>query len=192
MQFRLLTELFSFFPTRRELLQLTIVSDDPSGRSRTSLQAFGFPNNSELRTQTLLSPVHTTSVSCPVNTRRLWTGLRRFSPSRQDNTMATVTAPPTLPASWRPTESACVSSSDYWHWDYGSASDNWVVLGGPSQTTECLPTSWASEVVYSGVQCPQKYTSACQGTDSHSEVTCCPKYVRLSKQLLRHRRPRRC
>lgn len=66
---------------------------------------------------------------------------------------------------------------------------NWVVLGGPSQTTECLPTSWASEVVYSGVQCPQKYTSACQGTDSHSEVTCCPKYVRLSKRLLRHRPP---
>lgn len=104
----------------------------------------------------------------------------RFSGhSQQENAMETITATPTLPTSWQPTDSACVSSSDYWLWDYGSDSDRWVVLGGPLQTTECLPTLWASNVVYSGVQCPQKYSSACQGTDSHSQVTCCPMYFKI-------------
>lgn len=55
------------------------------------------------------------------------------APVNQRTAMETITAPPILPASWQqPAESACVSSSDYWLWDYGSESDRWVVLGGPS------------------------------------------------------------
>lgn len=123
------------------------------------------------------------SVLCHEGPRPINLGCLRvclcFRPNQQGNAMETITSPPTLPATWQPTASSCISSSDYWAWDYGSDSDRWVVLGGPSQTTDCLPTSWASDVVYSGEHCPQKYTSACQGTDSSSAITCCPKYVLL-------------
>ncbi|KAI3392962.1 hypothetical protein diail_4949 [Diaporthe ilicicola] len=91
-----------------------------------------------------------------------------------DMTMTTITATPTLPASWQPTVAGCLTSSDYWMWDYGSSDDMRLVVGGPSQVTNCLPTSWAADVVYSGSECPPRYTSACQGTNSASEVTCCP------------------
>ncbi|KAG8156592.1 hypothetical protein KVR01_013543 [Diaporthe batatas] len=88
--------------------------------------------------------------------------------------METITAPPTLPASWKPTGTACLTSDDYWIiWDYGQ-DDSQLVLGGPSQTTDCLPTPWAVDVVFNGEDCPQGYTSACKGADSRGEVTCCP------------------
>lgn len=91
--------------------------------------------------------------------------------------MTTVKSNPTLPPSWSPTVAGCLSTSDFWQWDYGSKEDARTVLGGPSQTTNCLPTSWASDVIYSGSECPLYYTSACQGNDSFSAVTCCPSYV---------------
>ncbi|KAJ0115240.1 hypothetical protein J7T55_001650 [Diaporthe amygdali] len=94
--------------------------------------------------------------------------------------MTTATVTPTLPASWEPTVAGCLSTSDFWQWDYGPAKDKRTVLGGPSQTTNCLPTAWASDIVYSGSECPPNYTSACQGTDTLSAVTCCPSLYRFT------------
>lgn len=95
--------------------------------------------------------------------------------------MTTIPATPTLPASWQPTAAGCLSTGDFWKWDYGSDQDARVVLGGPSQTTNCLPTAWASDVVYSGSECPLYYTPACTRNESLNAVTCCPSYVLLFK-----------
>ncbi|KAI1205263.1 uncharacterized protein F4807DRAFT_444058 [Annulohypoxylon truncatum] len=81
----------------------------------------------------------------------------------------------TLVNSWTPTLSGCLRTSDYWIWDYEVDMDQRTVLGGPSQIQNCLPSSWGGTVTYSGTGCPPEYTSACQGTDSASAVTCCPR-----------------
>lgn len=48
------------------------------------------------------------------------------------------------------------------------------MLGGPFQTTECLPSSWGSDITYTGTQCPPRYTEACRVQASGGAVTCCP------------------
>lgn len=120
------------------------------------------------------------SYRAPLNARHIQTQTSASSlciiSQSTSYTMGTITAPPTLTASWQPTGSGCLSSADYWIWDYGQ-DDSQLVLGGPSQTTDCLPTSWGVDVVFNGEDCPHGYTSACRGADSRGEVTCCPRYV---------------
>jgi hypothetical protein len=90
-------------------------------------------------------------------------------------TFFTMAATPTLPPDWTPTLAGCLEPSDFWIWDYHTdPGDNRTVLGGPSQTSDCFPPSWASTGVYSGTQCPTLYTAACQADDLPGEVTCCP------------------
>lgn len=89
-------------------------------------------------------------------------------------TTTTSSSTPTLPASWVPTAQGCLKTNDFWQWDYGSNDDMRTVLGGPSQTTNCLPSTWDATGTYDGSACPLQYTSACQGTDSNSAITCCP------------------
>ncbi|KAK7756014.1 hypothetical protein SLS62_001957 [Diatrype stigma] len=79
----------------------------------------------------------------------------------------------TLPASWTPTAPGCLRSTDFWVWMYNTdlaSSDARTVLGGPSQTTDCLAPTWTSDAAYAGTQCPPNYTPAC----SADAVTCCP------------------
>ncbi|KAI1770580.1 hypothetical protein F4818DRAFT_446196 [Hypoxylon cercidicola] len=83
-------------------------------------------------------------------------------------------ATPTLPADWTPDKQGCLRTNDYWIWDYEVVGDARTVLGGPSQTSDCFPSTWDATVTYAGTQCPPQYTSACQGTDSAAAVTCCP------------------
>ncbi|KAI4868237.1 hypothetical protein F4820DRAFT_154509 [Hypoxylon rubiginosum] len=83
-------------------------------------------------------------------------------------------ATPTLPADWTPDKQGCLRTNDYWIWDYEVAADRRTVLGGPSQTSDCFPSTWDPTLTYGGTQCPPQYTSACQGTDSAAAVTCCP------------------
>ncbi|KAI6088724.1 hypothetical protein F4821DRAFT_232843 [Hypoxylon rubiginosum] len=83
-------------------------------------------------------------------------------------------ATPTLPANWTPDKQGCLRTNDYWIWDYEIPNDARTVLGGPSQTSDCFPSTWDATLTYAGSQCPPQYTSACQGTDSASAVTCCP------------------
>lgn len=175
------------------LLWLNVLSCNGNRAASVEIDSFGTPSISHTQRSSIY-PISPTlqSWGCAIRRRSPTYSFLSFKARATRQTMETITAPPTLPANWQPTVSACLSSSDYWLWDYGSESDRWVVLGGPSQTTDCLPTPWASDAVFSGVQCPQKYTSACQGTDSHSEVTCCPKYSLLLKQVLRPALPRRC
>ncbi len=95
----------------------------------------------------------------------------------------TTTSAPTLPGSWTPTVSGCLQSSDYWMWMYDSdpaKSDARTVLGGPSQTTDCLAPTWQFDVVYAGTQCPPNYTPACTA----DAITCCPTLVFLLIFLL--------
>ncbi|ORY60260.1 uncharacterized protein BCR38DRAFT_488440 [Pseudomassariella vexata] len=87
--------------------------------------------------------------------------------------MASLVTTPTLASSWS-IQSGCTRTNDYWIWEYDAkAQDARTVLGGPTQTTACLPPSW-TEVngAFIGSECPSEYTSACQ--DSDGAVTCCP------------------
>lgn len=84
------------------------------------------------------------------------------------------TPAPTLPAGWTPTVSGCLRTDDFWIWNYGGVDDQRTVLGGPSQTTNCFPSTWNPASPYTGWTCPRDYTIACQGTDSISAITCCP------------------
>ncbi|KAH9989368.1 hypothetical protein F4779DRAFT_265442 [Xylariaceae sp. FL0662B] len=80
---------------------------------------------------------------------------------------------PTLKANWTPTKQGCLRTNDFWIWDYQEGPKAVpTVLGGPTQTTDCFPTTWDPTVTYAGSACPGQYTSACQGADS--AVTCCP------------------
>ncbi|KAI9933582.1 hypothetical protein ASPWEDRAFT_43407 [Aspergillus wentii DTO 134E9] len=91
--------------------------------------------------------------------------------------MATTAAEPTITLSpgWRPTEYGCLRQNDFWIWDYPDPGEKRTVLGGPSQATNCFPSStWMSTGAYAGTACPSYYTSACQGNDSTAAVTCCP------------------
>jgi hypothetical protein len=57
-------------------------------------------------------------------------------------TMATT---PTLPG--------CLEPTNFWIWDYHNGPvDNRTVLGGPSQTSDCFPPSWAATGLYSGTR----------------------------------------
>lgn len=92
---------------------------------------------------------------------------------------ATTTSTPaqTLPDSWKPSQQGCLRTGDMWLWDYGSPKDNRTVLGGPSQTLSCFPSStWDAAETFVGSACPPQYTSAChgQGADAAQAVTCCP------------------
>ncbi|KAI0010314.1 hypothetical protein F4779DRAFT_316659 [Xylariaceae sp. FL0662B] len=84
-------------------------------------------------------------------------------------------ATPTLPAQWTPTQQGCLRSTDYWIWEYNAkAQDARTVLGGPTQTSACLPPTWDATGTYAGTACPTSYTSACQGPGPQEAVTCCP------------------
>ncbi|RYO74124.1 hypothetical protein DL764_010980 [Monosporascus ibericus] len=89
-------------------------------------------------------------------------------------TTATTSSPTqTLPGSWTPTARGCLRSTDFWIWRYHTdvrSSDMRTVLGGPTQTTDCLAPTWQSDVVYAGTRCPPNYTPACED----EAVTCCP------------------
>lgn len=87
----------------------------------------------------------------------------------------TTTQAPVLPADWLPlTQANCIRTDDFWQWDYGVSNDRRLVVGGPTQTTECLPTEWNSAMTYIGSQCPPRYTEACRASTSASAITCCP------------------
>ncbi|KAF7589406.1 hypothetical protein BBP40_004310 [Aspergillus hancockii] len=82
---------------------------------------------------------------------------------------------PTLPPEWTPTAYGCRAKDDFWIWDFRDDKDRRTVLGGPSQTTNCFPSTWNGGGVYDGEKCPQGFTSACQGDGSLDSVTtCCP------------------
>ncbi|KAI2622428.1 hypothetical protein GGR54DRAFT_598499 [Hypoxylon sp. NC1633] len=81
---------------------------------------------------------------------------------------------PTLPAGWTPTQAGCLKTNDFWIWDNEELGDARTVLGGPSQTSNCLPSAWDATLTYDGTACPLHYTSACMGADSASAITCCP------------------
>ncbi|KAI0603268.1 hypothetical protein F4775DRAFT_598372 [Biscogniauxia sp. FL1348] len=89
---------------------------------------------------------------------------------------------PTLPVSWTPTQAGCLRTSDYWIWEYNlKVSDARTVLGGPSQISQCFPTTWDASLTYAGTGCPAQYTSACQDSDA-GVVTCCPTAYEYSCQ----------
>lgn len=87
----------------------------------------------------------------------------------------TTTATPSLPGDWVPSVQAnCLKTSDTWLWDYGPADNRWTVVGGPYQTTQCLPTSWNSAMTYTGTRCPPRYSEPCPNHPDGDPVTCCP------------------
>ncbi|KAH8427108.1 uncharacterized protein LDX57_004825 [Aspergillus melleus] len=90
--------------------------------------------------------------------------------------MTTITRRPTIPADWAPSKAGCLRKEDYWLWLWPNKQhDNRTVLGGPSQTTDCFPPTWAASDVYVGTSCPGDYTTAsCEGSDQRDTVTCCP------------------
>ncbi|RYP37431.1 hypothetical protein DL767_002904 [Monosporascus sp. MG133] len=84
----------------------------------------------------------------------------------------------TLPGSWAPTAPGCLRSTDFWIWRYHPdfrSSDMRTVLGGPTQTTDCLAPTWRSDEAYAGTRCPPNYTPAC-GDEAVTvyEFTCAP------------------
>jgi hypothetical protein len=88
------------------------------------------------------------------------------------------TATPTLPPSWTPSATGCLNTQDLWIWNYSTdLSDQRTVVGGPSQTSVCFPSNFATNGVFSGSSCPPNYTAACQAVESQASVTCCPTYV---------------
>jgi hypothetical protein len=87
-----------------------------------------------------------------------------------------ITTTPTIPHNWTPTSSGCLKTSDYWIWNYESTPDARSVLGGPSQTINCLPPGFEPSGVYIGSGCPTHYTAACAATGTAEIVTCCPEY----------------
>lgn len=85
------------------------------------------------------------------------------------------TQAPVLSGDWVPSIQAnCMRTDDFWVWDYGVPSDRRLVVGGPTQTTECLPTQWNSAITYTGSQCPPRYTEACRESTGAGAITCCP------------------
>lgn len=85
------------------------------------------------------------------------------------------TAAPSLPGDWVPSvQASCLKASDTWQWDYGIPENRRTVLGGPYQTTECLPESWDSAMTYIGTRCPPRYSEACPNHPDGGPVTCCP------------------
>lgn len=87
----------------------------------------------------------------------------------------TTTSSVTLRGDWVPNNQAnCLKTDDVWQWDYGIPEDRRTVVGGPSQTTECLPRYWSRSMTYEGTQCPPRYTEACQATEASLAVVCCP------------------
>ena len=102
--------------------------------------------------------------------------------------MTTEAPPYSIPPDWSPSKAGCLRKEDYWLWFWPDHQhDNRTVLGGPSQTTDCFPPTWAASDVYVATNCPPSYTSAsCEGSDRRETVTCCPEYVcipPLSEQL---------
>ena len=89
---------------------------------------------------------------------------------------AATTAAPTLPSDWRPSQTGCMKPGDFWIWDWGAGwNHSPTVLGGPAQTTECLPPGWDPYATFAASQCPPDYTSAsCGSSAANNAVTCCP------------------
>ncbi|KOC08586.1 hypothetical protein AFLA70_43g003751 [Aspergillus flavus AF70] len=89
---------------------------------------------------------------------------------------STITPRPTLDPAWTPSVYGCNRKGDFWSWNFHAENDQRTVLGGPSQTTNCLPSTWDPSQAYAGTQCPTGYTSACLSTGSAMPTTtvCCP------------------
>ncbi|KAK8017700.1 hypothetical protein PG993_014026 [Apiospora rasikravindrae] len=88
----------------------------------------------------------------------------------------TTTAAPSLPGNWVPSKAGCLNKNDWWIWSYdGPKRDARTVLGGPSQTNNCFPSTGDPTGTYTGSQCPPNYTRACPDSSvADAAVTCCP------------------
>ncbi|KAK7966200.1 uncharacterized protein PG986_000477 [Apiospora aurea] len=88
----------------------------------------------------------------------------------------TTTAAPSLPGNWVPSKAGCLNKNDWWIWSYdGPKNDARTVLGGPSQTNNCFPSTGDPTGTYAGSQCPPNYTRACPDSSvADAAVTCCP------------------
>ncbi|KAK8067224.1 hypothetical protein PG997_013971 [Apiospora hydei] len=88
----------------------------------------------------------------------------------------TTTAAPSLPGNWVPSKAGCLNKNDWWIWSYdGPNNDARTVLGGPSQTNNCFPSTGDPTGTYAGSQCPPNYTRACPDSSAaDAAVTCCP------------------
>lgn len=91
-------------------------------------------------------------------------------------TLSTTTPPVILSEDWAPTLAGCLRTTDFWRWFWDNA-DGRTVVGGPSQVTQCFPSTWNAVAPYEGSNCPSQYTSAC---DNGTATTCCPNLYSLS------------
>ncbi|KAK8041095.1 hypothetical protein PG994_014102 [Apiospora phragmitis] len=94
----------------------------------------------------------------------------------------TTTAAPSLPGNWVPSKAGCLNKGDWWIWSYnGPQRDARTVLGGPSQTNNCFPSTGDPTGTYVGSQCPPNYTRACPDSSvTNAAVTCCPTAYQFS------------
>lgn len=89
--------------------------------------------------------------------------------------MSTITPNPTLDPEWTPSAYGCRGKGDFWIWDFHADNDRRTVLGGPSQTTNCFPSTWNPASAYGGTKCPAGFTSACRSSGPAVPTTiCCP------------------
>ena len=81
---------------------------------------------------------------------------------------------PTIPPDWNPPQPECdLNEAGYYIWQWGL--ERRVVLGGPAQTTECLPPGWGTDATFEATRCPSAYTpvpTACRWAPD--AVVCCP------------------
>lgn len=89
--------------------------------------------------------------------------------------MSLTTPALTLTPSWTATVSSCTKSDDWWVWNYDDVDGNdaWVVIGGPSQVTDCYPSGYGASATYAGSQCPSGFTQV-SATVLDPDVVCCP------------------
>ncbi|KAE8152245.1 hypothetical protein BDV25DRAFT_138060 [Aspergillus avenaceus] len=89
--------------------------------------------------------------------------------------MSTITPTATLDPKWTPSVYGCRQQGDFWIWDFRAQNDQRTVLGGPSQTTNCFPSTWNPTSAYAATECPAGFTSACQSSGAEVSTTiCCP------------------
>lgn len=79
--------------------------------------------------------------------------------------------PLTIPPDWNPPQPECDPKYHVWGWGTG-----WrrLVLGGPTQTTACLPPGWTTDATFEATQCPSGYTAVPTACDwAPDAVVCC-------------------
>ncbi|KAE8349773.1 hypothetical protein BDV28DRAFT_160206 [Aspergillus coremiiformis] len=94
--------------------------------------------------------------------------------------MSTITQKPTLNPAWTPSVYGCRAKGDFWIWDFHADDDRRTVLGGPSQTTNCFPSTWNPTAAYDGTRCPVGYSSACTSGRVITKTVCCPTIYEFS------------